>query len=213
MNPESSRDPSHLSGQASAFNSIDMRSSGIFRKLLDMYSAEVEAQFHKLGVADPRLIDYLSNLMVRATDPALVYGAHRKYTDTPFGPKPDQANAIAVYQFAAARAQGIEQKTIFRELGDYTLLVHGTYGHPPGVPKRISTEKARHELALLGKRAYSVAASIAASEIEVEDSDATNPAIYTQLAGDFNMCSYGLREVKHEMSKVAADAIPGQVIE
>ncbi len=155
------------------------------RSVLDRFFRGLsESIFHaKLGVADVQLVDYLSDLMSRFVR---VESLHRVR-------RPDGQPVTEVFQmFSEAENRiGLARREVHRHIGDFTLFWSGMY------PERLRRAKAGVRDGYLnycaqGKRAYAIAA-------EIEGGDERPPCeLLQQLSQQFELCAYGLREVRRE---------------
>jgi hypothetical protein len=143
----------------------------------------------QLGVADPPLIDYISDLLVRFVRSDTVYRI-RNLTGQPL------AQVVAMIAEAENRV-GEAQREVHRHIGDFTLFWAGVY--PEALRKMQSTSKQDHlvDYCTQGKRAYWIASTLCH-----EDEDyGTEGAVLSRLSREFEMCAYGLREVRREWER------------
>ena len=138
----------------------------------------------KLGVADVQLIDYISDMLLRF---ARVDSFHkvRRANGRP---------ATEVFQMLCEAEQriGLARREVHRHIGDFTLFWSGMY---PESLRRIQSHKSPDgflDYCRQGKRAYAIAAEIEGG------SDRPSSDLLQQLSDQFEMCAYGLREVRRE---------------
>ena len=138
----------------------------------------------KLGVADVQLIDYISDMLLRF---ARVDSFHkvRRANGRP---------ATEVFQMLCEAEQriGLARREVHRHIGDFTLFWSGMY---PESLRRMRPHKSADvflDYCRQGKRAYAIAAEIEGGN-ERPSSD-----LLQQLSDQFEMCAYGLREVRRE---------------
>jgi hypothetical protein len=173
MKPESnSEDGNNLSGAESS--PLDRFFSGLS-----------EFIFHsKLGVADVQLVDYLSDMMLRFVRVEALHRV-RKNNGRP---------ATEVFQMLCEAEQriGLARREVHRHIGDFTLFWSGMY---PETLRKVKPERSRDgflDYCHQGKRAYAIAAKIQAGE------DRPSSDLLNRLSEHFELCAYGLREVRRE---------------
>jgi hypothetical protein len=142
----------------------------------------------RLGVADPPLIDYLSNLMIRF---ARLDTVHR-VRNLAGRPVLEVADMLA----EAESRIGLARRDVHRHIGDVTLFWTGVY--PESLPRLRAVEKKDFfvDYCAQGKRAYYIASTIDTDRQE----DAPNELLQ-RLSHQFEMCAYGLGEVRREWER------------
>lgn len=148
------------------------------------FAGLAENTFHsKLGVVDPPLIDYLTNLLIRSIRNDAVHRV-RSVTGRPL------LTVQEMVQEAAARL-GDAQREIHRHIGDFTLFWAGLY------PEALRGAESRvidpfETYCSYGKRSYHIA-----STMSLPDNDP--PAeILERLSERYELCCYGLREIRRQ---------------
>ncbi|GAA5505681.1 hypothetical protein [Novipirellula caenicola] len=141
----------------------------------------------KLGVADVQLVDYLSELLLRFVR---VESLHRVR-------RPNGKPVTEVFQMVveADRRVGIARREVHRHIGDFTLFWSGMY---PESLRRIQPETSPDgfvDYCRQGKRAYAIAAEIEGGE------DRPSCDLLYRLSEQFELCAYGLREVRREIEE------------
>ena len=139
--------------------------------------------FAKLGVPDVQLVDYVSDLLARFVRVESLHRVRRS----------DGQPVTEVFQMfsEAEHRVGLARRDVHRHIGDFTLFWSGMY------PERLRRAKAGAADGFLnychqGKRAYAIAA-------EIEGDDQRPPCeLLTRLSEQFELCAYGLREVRRE---------------
>ena len=142
--------------------------------------------FHsKLGVADVQLVDYVSDMMLRFVRTDSLYSLRKN----------DGHRARHVFQMIgeAERRIGVARREVNRQIGDFTLFWSGMY--PESLKRDRNTPDALIDYRRHGKRAYAIA-----SEIEGGEHRPPRELLYL-LSEQFEMCAYGLREVRREMEE------------
>lgn len=145
----------------------------------------------ELGVVDPPLIDYLSELLVRFV--------RLDATDRRQGQEARPLEEVSRLASDAVLRVGQARRDIYRQIGDLSLFWTGLF---PEALRRTVVDPATdpfHDFCDQGKRSYLIA-----SRIEIggppADSDAANDVL-ERLGRQFEMCAYGLREVRREWER------------
>src|ERR1051325_9195764 len=138
-----------------------------------------------LGVADPPLIDYLSELLSRFVHIDTIYRLR-----SVAGKRLEEV-ADMVMEAEAGPLEGRTSREMHRHIGDFTLFWTGVY---PDILKRLKTPICKdHFLNYCeqGKRSYWIA-----STFEDEQSP-----ILRRLSERFELCAFGLTKVREEDRK------------
>jgi hypothetical protein len=154
----------------------------------------------RLGVADPPLVDYLSDLMLRF---ARLDSVHR-VRSLSGRPAVEVADMLA----EAEQRVGLARRDVHRHIGDVTLFWTGVY--PESLPKLRAVERKDFfvDYCNQGKRAYYIASTIDTDRRE----DAPNDVL-ERLSVQFEMCAYGLGEVRREWERRDDEEKRGLVVE
>jgi len=146
----------------------------------------------ELGVADPRLVDYVADLLVRyiRTD---VVTRIRGTSGRPL---------MTVTEMAAEAAQrlGSARRELYRHIGDFTLFWAGVY--PEAL--RDSASPVTDQFANYcrqGKQSYHAASQI--DPLGVAQPDST---VLQCLSERFELCCYGLREIRRHWEEGDGEA-------
>jgi hypothetical protein len=149
----------------------------------------------RLGVADPPLIDYVSDLLVRFVRAEAVFRVRN-------------LAGRRLYEMADMLAEGQERigdarREVHRHIGDFALFWTGVY--PEALKKlRDSSRKDRLlDYQAEGKRAYWIASTIEASDDETASGEVLN-----RLSRQFELCAYGLSEVRRQWESGDSDDVP-----
>lgn len=137
----------------------------------------------QLGVADPQLTDYISDLLIRFVRSDAVYRLRNLAGR--------QLREVAEMMVEAEQRVGDARREIHRHIGDFTLFWAGVY---PEALRRMKTPSEKDHLidyCEQGKRAYWIA-----STIEADEQTGAPSAVLVRLSHEFEMCAYGLREVR-----------------
>jgi hypothetical protein len=149
-----------------------------------------------LGVADPRLTDYLSELLSRFIHFDAVYrlrnAAGRRLEEV----------ADMVIEAEGLPAQGRTRREVHRHIGDFTLFWTGVY--PEALRRLRSALSKDHfiDYCEQGKRSYYIASTF---EDEGRRDEA---AVLRRLSEEFELCAYGLNHVRREWERSGPDAGP-----
>ncbi len=140
--------------------------------------------FSRMGVADTELVDYLSHLLVRFSKTDSMQRVRLK-TGQP-------VTEIIEMMSEAQNRIGVAKRKIHRHIGDFTLFWSGMY--PEALRELPGPDRSDQFVSYCyqGKLAYEIA-----SEIEGEEDDAPCELL-RRLSDDFEMCAYGLREIRRE---------------
>lgn len=136
----------------------------------------------ELGVADPPLIDYVTDLLGRFVSSDAVYSVR--------GVRGDRLTQVADMLEEAQARRGPAKRWLHRHIGDFTLFWTGVF---PEIADRIRSEGGKDALLdyrELGKRSYAEA-----SRIPVEREFAPSEVL-ERLSAEFELCVYGLGEVR-----------------
>ena len=149
------------------------------------FSGLNEYIFHgRLGIADVQLVDYLNDLLLRFVRTDALTQV-RCNTGQPI-------TEVLQMMLEAERRVGLVRHDVHRHIGDFTLFWSGMF--PESLQRRQPDESIDGFISYYrqGKRAYAIAA-----EIEADESQPTCDLLQ-RLSEDFEMCAYGLREVRRE---------------
>lgn len=140
----------------------------------------------RLGVADPPLVDYVTDMLVRFVR----FENTVKVRDLRGRP----LTQVAEMLYEAQQRTGDARREVHRHIGDYTLFWTGVY--PESLGKKQSNLNADQlvDYRQQGKRAYWIA-----STIETESSEQSAPSdVLERLSRRFELCAYGLREIRRD---------------
>jgi hypothetical protein len=145
----------------------------------------------RLGIADPQLTDYLSDLLTRFVR------SDRLTTirDAKGRPVVEVVDMLSEAQSRIGRAR----REVHRQIGDYTLFWAGLY--PESLERRQQqlTKDALIDYCEQGKRAYWIASTIESGE--QEEAQAISADVLGRLSAEFELCAYGLRQVRAEWER------------
>ena len=149
--------------------------------------AEQTFQTH-LGLADPPLVDYLSDLLIRFVRLDAVFKV-RNLSGRP-------ATEIGEMLSEAEVRIGDARREVHRHIGDFALFWTGLY--PESLNRRYGKRQMDRfgDYCAQGKRAYFIA-----STIETDAEAGPTNDVLERLSKQFEMCAYGLREVRREWER------------
>jgi|694.fasta_scaffold01077_25 hypothetical protein len=144
-----------------------------------------EHVFHsRLGVVDTQLVDYVSNLLCRFMRTENLHRI-RFINGRPI------TEVVGMLMEAKQRV-GEAKREVHRHIGDFTLFWAGMY--PEALREMRGPDRRDQFISYSeeGKRAYHVAALIETSRDDLPCS------LMRRLSEQFDMCAYGLREIRRE---------------
>ena len=159
--------------------------------LRDLFAALTEHTFQvDLGIADTRLTDYLTDLLLRFTRTETIY----RLRDT-LGRRLEE---VAEMMIEAGQREGKPRREIYRHIGDFTLFWSGVY--PEALSRLQAADSRDHLLNYLeqGKRSYYIASTFDDEPYREE------APILRRLSEEFELCTVGLRHVRKEWERGAA---------
>ena len=141
----------------------------------------------RVGVADPPLVDYVSELLTRFISSDAVYRV-RDLAGR-------QLDEVAQMMLEAGQRIGDAKRDVHRHVGDFALFWAGLY---PEALTHMQQEGRCDQLLDYhnqGKRAYYIASTIPSSN------ESTRGELLHRLSEEFDMCVYGLGEVRREWER------------
>jgi len=153
----------------------------------------------RFGLADPPLVDYLSDLMLRFARLDTVQRV-RNLKGRPV------VEVVEMLAEAESRI-GLARRDVHRHIGDVTLFWTGVY--PETLPQLRAVEKKDFfvDYCTQGKRAYYIA-----STIQTDRAEDTPNEVLERLSYQFEMCAYGLGEVRREWERQGNDEDPRRLL-
>jgi hypothetical protein len=149
-----------------------------------------------LGVADPRLTDYLSELLSRFIHLDAVYRLR--------GARGRRLEEVAdmVIEAEGLPPEGRTRREVHRHIGDFTLFWTGVY--PEALRRLRSALSKDHfiDYCEQGKRSYYIASTFE------DDRYRDEAAVLRRLSAEFELCAYGLNQVRREWERTGPDAGP-----
>ncbi len=155
-----------------------------------MFSGLTEQTFiESLGVADPPLTDYVSDLLSRFIAMDAVFrlnGVHGRRLEEV---------ADMVLEAESMPPEGRTRREVHRHIGDFTLVWTGLY---PEMLRRLRNSLSRDQFidyCEQGKRSYFIASTFEGEAFQNE------APVLRRLSEQFELCAYGLREVRREWER------------
>jgi hypothetical protein len=151
-----------------------------------LFSGLTEQTFvSTLGVADPRLTDYLSDLLSRFIHIDALYRLRNVH-----GQRLEEVAAMMIE--AEALPAGPTRREVHRHIGDFTLFWTGVY--PEALQRLRSALRMDHfiDYCTQGKRSYLIASTFEEEEYREE------APVLRRLSEEFELCAYGLNQVRKQ---------------
>ncbi len=165
--------------------------------VLTRYFAGItEHTFHAgLGVTDTQMVDYLTDLLTRFVRSDAIYRV-RNLTGRPLA-------EVAAMLMEAEERIGDARREVHRHIGDFILFWAGCY--PESLPKLKRPESIDFliDYTQQAKRSYHIA-----SEIPTDAVAAAPGPVLQRISAEFDLCVYGLGEVRREWQRRDDDS-PG----
>jgi hypothetical protein len=157
------------------------------------FSGIAEQTFQvQLGVVDPPVTDYISDLLLRFVRTEELHRIRR----ADGRPVRDLGRMV----LEADSRIGTARRKIHRQIGDYALFWAGLFPESLGAQSGESSEQPYGTFCVHGQRAYLIA-----SEIDTDEQEAPPGDVLERIGTQFQMCAYGLREVRREWERVDDD--------
>jgi len=145
----------------------------------------------QMGIADPPLIDYISDLLARFIHIDNVF----RLRDS--AGRPISELALMAIEAEGLPAEGRTRREYHRHIGDFALYWSGLFPEAVDRFRRAGTRDHLVNFTRLGKRSYRLASETDRSHFAEES------AVLQRLGHDFELCALGLREVRHEWEELA----------
>jgi len=149
-----------------------------------------------IGVADPPLIDYLSHLLSRFI-----------HTDSVFKLRNGSGEKLGeltemVLEAERLPTEGRTCREYHRHIADFALFWAGLYPEAVNRLQRAPVKDHRVNFTALGRRSYYIASTFDSEAFRDE------APILKRLSEQFDLCAYGLREVRREWEELATLPVP-----
>jgi hypothetical protein len=160
-------------------------------QLKRLFAALAEQTFQvEYGLADPPLIDYLSDMLVRFVRLDAIF----KVRDV-MGRRLEE---VADMLMEAEQREANPQREIHRHIGDFTLFWTGVYPEALRRLRGFDRKDALLDYQQQGKRSYYIASTFRDEPYEHE------APVLRRLSSEFELCSDGLMQVRREWEALAA---------
>jgi hypothetical protein len=149
-----------------------------------------------LGVADPALTDYLSEMLARFVHSDAIF----RLRDAA-GKKLEEVAEMMI-EAEALPAEGRTAREVHRHIGDFTLFWTGVY---PEMLRQLRSALRRDsfiDYCEQGKRSYYIASTFA------EDPYREEAPVLRRLSSEFELCAYGLSQVRREWERLRFETPP-----
>lgn len=150
-----------------------------------------------LGVADPPLVDYLSLMLSRFVH---VDALHRLRDAE--GQRLGELTDMAI-EAEKLPAEGRTRREYHRHIGDFALFWTGLFPEAVNRTQRRPCKDHVVNFTALGKRSYYIASTFD------NDTFRDEAPVLRRLSEQFELCAYGLREVRREWEELAHQTPPG----
>ncbi len=142
----------------------------------------------QLGVADTRLVDYVSDLLVRFIRQDALE-AIRSITG-------QRLRSITAMAAEAELRVGEARRQVHRHIGDYALFWTGFFPEALRQQPGIVASDRYTDFLVQGKRSYYIA-----STIEPVDPKEPPGEVLERLSEEFELCAEGLHEIRRELER------------
>ena len=154
-------------------------------QLRRLFAALTEQTFQvEFGVADPPLVDYLSDMLTRFVRMEAVFGIRDV--------EGRRLEEVAEMLLEAEQTSERPRREIHRHIGDFTLFWTGVYPEALKQMRSWARKDALVDYREQGKRSYLIASTFD------EDPYRDQAAILRRLSDEFDLCSAGLAQVRRE---------------
>jgi hypothetical protein len=159
--------------------------------LRDFFAGVAEYAFQtRIGIADPPLIDYITDLLTRFVRSDALYNVRNL--------EGRRLGEVGLMLAEAEARVGDARREVHRHIGDFALFWTGVYPEALGHSRR-SRQGKRHDrfvdYCTHGKRAYYIASTIPTEEADVHNE------LLERLSEEFELCAYGLNEARKEWER------------
>jgi hypothetical protein len=155
-----------------------------------LFAGYTEQTFiNTLGVGDPRLIDYLSELLSRFIHLDAVYRLRNAR-----GRRLEEV-AEMVVEAEGLPAEGRTRREVHRHIGDFTLFWTGVYPEAVNRLRSVLSKDYFVDYCEQGKRSYYIASTFE------DDAYREEAPVLRRLSQDFELCAYGLNQVRREWER------------
>lgn len=160
-----------------------------------MFAGFTEQTFlRQLGVGDPPLVDYLSELLAKFIHMDSLYRLRNG------GGKRLEEVADMMMEAETLPAEGRTRREVYRHIGDFTLFWTGVY--PEALDQLRSVLRRDHfiDYCAQGKRSYYIASTFE------DDPYREEAPVLRRLSEEFELCAYGLNQVRREWERAQPES-------
>ncbi len=156
--------------------------------LRDFFAGVAQYTFEtRLGVADPPLVDYITDLLTRFIHSDSLFAVR--------GLAGNRLGQLGEMLIEAEARLGDSRREVHRHVGDFTLFWTGVY---PEALREGSTKAYQDrfvDYCTQGKRAYYIASTIPSDKVDVQSE------VLERLSEEFELCAFGLNEARKEWER------------
>ena len=149
----------------------------------------------QLGVVDPVLTDYISDMLTRFIRSDAMFHIRNVAGK--------RVSEVAEMMVEAQARVGDAKREVHRHIGDFTLFWTGVYPEAIGRLKDDSRCDGLIDYQTEGKRSYFIVGSMGpkdgtSSDVSNDEaeSNSVEQSVFIRLSEQFELCAYGLREVR-----------------
>ena len=162
--------------------------------LRKLFAALTEQTFQtELGVADPPLTDYLTEMLVRFARSEAITG----YRDA----EGRRLTQVADMLQEAEQRQASPRRELLRHIGDYTLFWTGVF--PEALPRLQAPDRKDH---LINYEHHGRKSYLIASRFETQPFEDEAP-ILRRLGEEYELCREGLNRIRQEWDRLPAEEL------
>ncbi len=149
-----------------------------------------------LGIADPQLTDYLSELLSRFVHLEAIFKLRNA--------QGRRLEEVADMMLSAEEMppEGRTRREVYRHIGDFTLFWTGVYPEALRRLRSVLTKDHFIDYCEQGKRSYYLASTYE------EDPHRDESLVLRRLSEQFELCAYGLNQVRREWERGKNDGPP-----
>ncbi len=156
----------------------------------------------ELGVGDPRLVDYVTELLSRFLHMDGIYRLR-----SPQGRRLEEVVEM-VLEAEGLPPEGRTRREVHRHIGDFTLFWTGVYPEFVARPRTPAARDALVDYREQGKRSYYIASTFATDPYREQ------APVLRRLSEEFELVAFGLNQVRREWERTppAPGADPGPLL-
>ena len=164
----------------------------------DFFAGVAEYAFQtRIGIADPPLIDYITDLLTRFIRSDTLYKVRNL--------EGRRLGEVGQMLAEAEARVGDARREVHRHIGDFALFWTGVYPEAVERLRRRHCKDAIVSYTVQGKRGYLITSRLEEEQRHDEEAD-----LFRRLSEQFELCAVGLRKVREEWEQ--ADPPPGGLL-